>query len=95
MRYYSFAMGHHGIYEKDFVSKAKRIVLHASYNANKKQINDIALVELNQTMDFKNPRLGFACLPLKHINDNGAFPPIGTKTYDYNNNNHHQSIFMI
>ncbi len=81
---YSFAMGHHGITETNFLSKAKRIIIHYSYNFNGKNANDITLVELNQPADFHNNRLGFICLPLTHINDNGAFPPIGTATYvDY------------
>ena len=81
--YYSFAMGHHDINEKNVVSKAQRIIIHASYNFNGKKAHDIALVELDQIVDFNNDQLGFICLPLNHINDNGAYPPIGTETYDY------------
>lgn len=79
--YYSFAMGHHGLREKNIVLKAKRIVIHDSYNSNGKNINDIAFIELNQTVDFKNNQLGFICLPYNHINDNGTYPSIGTETY--------------
>ncbi len=77
---YSFAMGHHGLSEKNVVSPAKRIVIHASYNINGKNINDITLVELAQTVNFQNDQLGFICLPLEHANDNGVYPPIGTAT---------------
>lgn len=74
-------MGHHGLREKNIVLKAKRIVIHDSYNSNGKNINDIAFIELNQTVDFKNNQLGFICLPYNHINDNGTYPSIGTETY--------------
>jgi predicted metalloenzyme YecM len=79
--YYSFAMGHHDLREKKFVLKARRIVIHASYNSNGRSIDDIAFIELNQTVDFKNDQLGFICLPYNHINDNDTYPPIGTETY--------------
>jgi len=78
-------MGHHGLKEKYFILEAKRIVIHASYNINGRNINDITLIELNQTIDFKNDQFGFICLPLNHINDNGVYPPIGTETYDDDN----------
>ncbi|CAF1155836.1 unnamed protein product [Rotaria sp. Silwood1] len=78
---YSFAMGHHNIQEKYFVSKAKHIIRHAAYNTNGKNINDIALVELNQTVDFNNSRFGFICLSLKHINNDETYPPIGKETW--------------
>ncbi|CAF5112337.1 unnamed protein product [Rotaria sp. Silwood1] len=78
---YSFAMGHHNIQEKYFVSKAKHIIRHAAYNTNGKNINDIALVELNQTVDFNNSRFGFICLPLKHINNDETYPSIGKETW--------------
>jgi hypothetical protein len=75
-------MGHHNVKEKSFVSKAKRIVIHSLYNINGKDINDIALIQLDQILDFKNDQLGFICLPLGHTNDNDTYPPIGTETYD-------------
>jgi secreted trypsin-like serine protease len=78
---YSFAMGHHGIIENNFLSKPKHITIHSSYNFNGKNANDIALIELKQAADFHNNQLGFICLPLTHMNDNGAYPPIGTATY--------------
>ncbi len=74
-------MGHHSLREKNIVLKAKRIVIHDSYNSNGRNINDIAFIELNQTVDFKNNQLGFICLPYNHINDNGTYPSIGTETY--------------
>ncbi|CAF3672859.1 unnamed protein product [Rotaria sordida] len=80
-KHYSFAMGHHRIQEKYFVAKAKRIVLHASYNTNGKSINDIALIELDQIVDFNNSRFGFICLPLKHVSEGEAYPPIGKETW--------------
>jgi hypothetical protein len=86
--YYSFAMGHHALREKYFVLKAIRIVLHESYDINGRLINDIALIILNQTIDFENNRFGFICLPLKHINDNDAYPSLGTQTYDYHKKKH-------
>jgi hypothetical protein len=95
---YSFAMGHHSITETSFLSKAKYVTIHSSYNFNGKNANDIALIELKQPADFQNNRLGFICLPLTHTNDNGAFPPIGTATYVNHNcktRKVYQSILII
>jgi secreted trypsin-like serine protease len=80
LKEYSFAMGHNGKQEQVFISKANRIISHKLYN-HKTVVHDIALIELNRTIDFKNPDIGFICLPFKHKNDHGAFPPVGTKTY--------------
>ncbi len=78
---YTFAMGHHETTENIFISTAKRIIIHDSYNLNGRTEDDIALVELNEKVDFQNDQFGFICLPLTHVNDNGAYPPIGTETY--------------
>ena len=80
MSTYSFAMGHHKRQQTSFVAKAKRIELHKSYNNNGRLINDIALIELERTIDFHNDTLGFVCLPLKHVNDGFAYPPLGQAT---------------
>ena len=77
---YSFAMGHHKRQQTSFVSQAKRLVLHETYNSNGRMINDIALIELERTIDFRNDTLGFVCLPLKHVNDGFAYPPLGQAT---------------
>lgn len=80
MSSYSFAMGHHGVTETNFLFQAQRITIHRSYNYNGRNTNDIALVELHHPADLQNPQVGFICLPSNHINDNGVFPPIGTET---------------
>ena len=74
-------MGHHERREKQFVSKARRIVLHSEFNKNGRLNNDIALIELEQTIDFKNDRIGFICLPISHINERESYPALGTSTY--------------
>ncbi|UJR31966.1 hypothetical protein I4U23_019439 [Adineta vaga] len=78
---YSFAMGHNGIFEKYLVLKAKRIVLHTSYDINGRVINDIALIELEKNVNFTDHRLGFICLPVAHANDGEKYPSIGTMTW--------------
>src|SRR5690606_25411643 len=81
---YLFLLGHHSLSNPNFVSRAKRIIPHHSYKKYPKPINDIALVELDRIVNFTNPDIGFICLPLKHKNDNGVYPPIGKQTYVYN-----------
>jgi hypothetical protein len=78
-------MGHNSLNSGGFSLRAKRVVIHKSYKETKKPINDIALIELNRTVNLTNPNVGFICLPFKHKNDNGAYPPVGTQTYDYDN----------
>jgi trypsin len=47
--------------------------LHPQYD-DKNQKNDVALIELSQPVDFKDPRVGFICLP---PNDNFTYPNEG------------------
>lgn len=77
---YSFAMGHHNLDEENFVSSALRITIHQSYNNTSGSAHDIALVVLNQTADFRNPQLGFICLPSTNESNSSSFLPIGTET---------------
>ena len=77
---YSFAMGHHDLTESYFVSPAERITVHQSYNYSSRSAHDIALIELHQPADFRNPQLGFICLPRSDESDNDTFPSIGTET---------------
>jgi len=77
---YSIAMGIHNINEKLFISKVKHIIIHESYNINGRNVNDIALIVLDELVDFRNYRVGFICLPIGHMHDNGSFPLIGTQT---------------
>ncbi|CAF1064844.1 unnamed protein product [Adineta steineri] len=78
---FTFAMGHHGRSENIFISKAKRIINHKSYDSNGRNIHDIALVELDRIIDFNNKNIGFICLPSADINNNGIYPPLGTPTW--------------
>lgn len=40
----------------------KKIYMHPKYNENTQE-NDIALIELNNQVDFTDPNVGFICLP--------------------------------
>lgn len=82
MPYYSFVIGNHDIEEENIVMKAKRIIIHESYNTNGRTNNDIAIIELDQIVDFSNHKLGFICLPVDHIKEAENYPPIGTTTYE-------------
>lgn len=78
---YLIVMGLHNVNEKVFTSKIKRVIVHESYNVNKKGVNDIVLIVLEESVDFRNYRIGFICLPIGHMNDGGSFPPVGTRTF--------------
>ncbi|CAF1502130.1 unnamed protein product [Rotaria magnacalcarata] len=78
---FTFAMGHNAIQERYLVIKPKRVVRHKSYNSNGKNIHDIALIELEQAVSFNDSRIGFACLPLNHVNQGESYPPIGKETW--------------
>lgn len=69
-------MGHHTIHETQFVSSARKITLHKSYEIGGKMFNDIAMIELAREINFENDKIGFICLPLTHIAEGYHYPPL-------------------
>ena len=76
---YTFAMGHHGLQESQFISSARRITLHESYDINGRMLHDIAMIELAREINFENDKIGFICLPLRHVSEKYHYPPLKTE----------------
>ncbi|CAF0794334.1 unnamed protein product [Adineta steineri] len=77
---YLFVIGAHYSTEKNTYLNshlrltANTIIMHPQYNTNTK-INDIALVELSQSIDLMDKSVGFICLPMATLRYPKAFPP--------------------
>ncbi|CAF4384093.1 unnamed protein product, partial [Adineta steineri] len=77
---YLFVIGAHYSTEKNtYLNSHLRltpntIIMHPQYNTNTK-VNDIALVELSQSIDLMDKSVGFICLPMPTLRYPKAFPP--------------------
>lgn len=66
---FSFVVGHHQLNEIQFLAKPKNIIVHENYSENGRFVNDIALIELDRSIDFQDNRFGFICLPTENQNE--------------------------
>jgi len=79
---YIFVIGAHYSTEKNtylnshLLLTANSILIHSEYDTNTK-VNDIALIELSQSIDLTDKTLGFICLPMATLHYPKYFPPDG------------------
>jgi hypothetical protein len=77
---YIFVIGAHYSIEKNIYLNshlritANSIIMHPQYDT-KTKINDIALIELSQSIDLTDKTIGFICLPMATLRYPKSFPP--------------------